>query len=300
MRSSPNRAFTLIELLVVIAIIAILAAILFPVFAQAKAAAKKTSCLSNQKQLSLGAIMYAGDYDDFFPFQANGDPGITYYGEPYVNGAMDPKAATNWDRGIYPYVKSYGVYLCPNAVDSDGAGKSSDGWGCYEERLQGQPTQFCASIAMNGITAGKSSASMPAPANTILMNETASKQKSSQAQPQLQSYGSGGWGPAGKYYDGADSPVVAINHSGGNFGWCDGHSKFSKKSGITYANYGAQGNVYYAGGGACLGSPPNIPGGVGDATVIHLLDNDPKVAGCNKAGGWAYDTWNIIPSQTQF
>ncbi|HEY0868042.1 MAG TPA: prepilin-type N-terminal cleavage/methylation domain-containing protein, partial [Fimbriimonas sp.] len=59
-----NRAFTLIELLVVIAIIAILAAILFPVFAQAKAAAKKTASLSNVKQLNLGQIMYATDNDD--------------------------------------------------------------------------------------------------------------------------------------------------------------------------------------------------------------------------------------------
>src|SRR5258708_2259929 len=59
-----KKAFTLIELLVVIAIIAILAAILFPVFAQAKEAAKKTSCLSNQKQVALAAMMYVGDYDD--------------------------------------------------------------------------------------------------------------------------------------------------------------------------------------------------------------------------------------------
>ena len=61
-----RRGFTLIELLVVIAIIAILAAILFPVFAQAKEAAKKTSDLSNQKQLSLGHIMYSSDNDDYF------------------------------------------------------------------------------------------------------------------------------------------------------------------------------------------------------------------------------------------
>lgn len=66
-RSHSRAGFTLIELLVVIAIIAILAAILFPVFAQAKAAAKKTVCLSNLKQLSLGALMYSNDYDDGYP-----------------------------------------------------------------------------------------------------------------------------------------------------------------------------------------------------------------------------------------
>ena len=64
---SKSRAFTLIELLVVIAIIAILAAILFPVFAQAKEAAKKTQCLSNLKQIGLGATMYATDSDDLLP-----------------------------------------------------------------------------------------------------------------------------------------------------------------------------------------------------------------------------------------
>lgn len=67
MFSSSRKAFTLIELLVVIAIIAILAAILFPVFAQAKEAAKKTSCLSNVKQITMGATLYIGDSDDTFP-----------------------------------------------------------------------------------------------------------------------------------------------------------------------------------------------------------------------------------------
>ena len=62
-----KKAFTLIELLVVIAIIAILAAILFPVFAQAKAAAKKAVSISNQKQISLSIIMYGGDFDDMYP-----------------------------------------------------------------------------------------------------------------------------------------------------------------------------------------------------------------------------------------
>jgi prepilin-type N-terminal cleavage/methylation domain-containing protein len=69
--SHRNRGFTLIELLVVIAIIAILAAILFPVFAQAREAARKTSCISNMKQIGLGLLMYAGDYDEVLPWAAS-------------------------------------------------------------------------------------------------------------------------------------------------------------------------------------------------------------------------------------
>jgi prepilin-type N-terminal cleavage/methylation domain-containing protein/prepilin-type processing-associated H-X9-DG protein len=90
-----KKGFTLIELLVVIAIIAILAAILFPVFAQAKAAAKKTSCLSNLKQQGLGALMYGGDNDDLLPDVAvYGDQAETYIFAAKVN----------------PYVKNRGIW----------------------------------------------------------------------------------------------------------------------------------------------------------------------------------------------
>src|SRR5438128_1676946 len=70
-----RRAFTLIELLVVIAIIAILAAILFPVFAQARAAAHRVVCLSNEKQIGMAMTMYASDYDDTLPGAAIGSQG---------------------------------------------------------------------------------------------------------------------------------------------------------------------------------------------------------------------------------
>src|SRR5512140_2696238 len=93
--NTMKRAFTLIELLVVIAIIAILAAILFPVFAQAKAAAKKTACLSNVKQQILGGLMYAGDNDD-------GMPDVAVYGdqtEAYIFAAK-----------VNPYVKSFALF----------------------------------------------------------------------------------------------------------------------------------------------------------------------------------------------
>ena len=85
-----RAAFTLIELLVVIAIIAILAAILFPVFAQAKEAAKKTQSLSNVKQIGLGVVMYQSDYDDCFPQSETGS------GDSYVS----------WAAVTYPYIKN--------------------------------------------------------------------------------------------------------------------------------------------------------------------------------------------------
>ena len=94
-----RKGFTLIELLVVIAIIAILAAILFPVFAQAKEAAKKTQCLSNQKNLSLAILMYANDSDDTFP---NGQDGVRtdYPCDSTVGQQVD------WTGAVYPYVKN--------------------------------------------------------------------------------------------------------------------------------------------------------------------------------------------------
>ena len=100
---SPSRAFTLIELLVVIAIIAILAAILFPVFAQAKAAAKFTSSLSNVKQVALGSIMYSGDADDMV---------VAYYG--YATPAQPDKYLTKdttYAGRIFPYVKSEDLFF---------------------------------------------------------------------------------------------------------------------------------------------------------------------------------------------
>ncbi len=89
-----KAAFTLIELLVVIAIIAILAAILFPVFAQAKEAAKKTQSLNNTKQIGLGSIMYMGDYDDMFPQSE------------YGGGGAGDDNYVSWAAAIYPYIKN--------------------------------------------------------------------------------------------------------------------------------------------------------------------------------------------------
>ncbi|MBX7131113.1 MAG: prepilin-type N-terminal cleavage/methylation domain-containing protein [Fimbriimonadaceae bacterium] len=106
-----RRAFTLIELLVVIAIIAILAAILFPVFAQAKAAAKSTQCLSNQRQLGIGLTMYIDDYDGR----------IFFFGHGVDVSRLDPTTPlgatrdNRWWNQIFPYTKTTrGLIECPS------------------------------------------------------------------------------------------------------------------------------------------------------------------------------------------
>ena len=100
-----KKGFTLIELLVVIAIIAILAAILFPVFAKAREKARQTSCLSNLKQLTLGALMYAQDYDETLPYTVIGVMGGQMYSVFEI---------------VEPYTKNTQINLCPSD-DSRGA-----------------------------------------------------------------------------------------------------------------------------------------------------------------------------------
>lgn len=111
-----RRGFTLIELLVVIAIIAILAAILFPVFAKAREKARQSSCLSNIKQLGLGILQYAQDYDERFPMAVAGGPTPPIYLFPEL---------------IDPYLKNTQIWQCPSKKDSlniSALGKSNVGY----------------------------------------------------------------------------------------------------------------------------------------------------------------------------
>ena len=94
-----RRAFTLIELLVVIAIIAILAAILFPVFGRARENARRSSCQSNLKQIGLGVMQYTQDNDERLP-----------HSDTFANGGR-------WPNRVYPYVKSVQVFVCPSAAE---------------------------------------------------------------------------------------------------------------------------------------------------------------------------------------
>ena len=111
---SRKRGFTLIELLVVIAIIAILAAILFPVFAQAREAARKASCVSNLRQMGTAAVMYAQDYDEIYPGLWQWSPGAIYAHSPYLYPPGWTPEQSLQQCQTCPYVKNGEIFGCPS------------------------------------------------------------------------------------------------------------------------------------------------------------------------------------------
>lgn len=164
MRKSHSRnfkrnvtGFTLIELLVVIAIIALLAAILFPVFARARENARRTSCLSNTKQLGLGALQYAQDYDEKLP--------------PSYDG-VSPSNVGGWFYIIQPYLKSVQLLYCPsdsgvNQAGGIGASNVSYGWNFVALTLE-------ACTPMNYGCGGVSLASIDKVSETVMLGDRGS------------------------------------------------------------------------------------------------------------------------------
>jgi len=136
---TTNTGFTLIELLVVIAIIAILAAILFPAFARARENARRTSCLSNLKQIGLGVMQYTQDYDEIYPMKRWSGTGDSALNDTY-----------SWRRITYPYTKSSQIYTCPS--NTYGTQPANDSYPGYAKLQPGDPT-FSRSYSINGQTA---------------------------------------------------------------------------------------------------------------------------------------------------
>ncbi len=162
-KRSRTYGFTLIELLVVIAIIAILAAILFPVFAQAREKARQISCASNEKQIGLGFLQYVQDNDESFPCEK--DTGAAY-GSPTYNTPSGVPAT--WDVQISPYLKSEALLKCPD--DPDTPIVTLPGLGGNVERSY---TVFTQLLDFNRTSTGARLAQISLPAGTALSSERA-------------------------------------------------------------------------------------------------------------------------------
>ncbi len=227
-----RKGFTLIELLVVIAIIAILAAILFPVFAKAREKARQSTCASNLKQLGLAYTSYAQDYDEIIPGnQFNLDAADTT--SKYVM-----KCGTRiqfWPQYLEPYIKSTGVYECPSGLSA----------ACGS--LPNTPRSYAVNVTLVGCcgtSGGQKMANITKPSETVLMADAGvhflfgdggSSYGWYTGTPHVDApSGSPTWGDTWKW--------IANRHSdGANVLWVDGHVKWMKEKTITHASlYAAQ------------------------------------------------------------
>jgi len=213
-------AFTLIELLVVIAIIAILAAILFPVFARARENARRSSCQSNLKQIGLGIAQYTQDYDETYPIKGYGcGPG---------------PSCTIWYDEVQPYVKSTQVFKCPsNPMNVSGYGshfQSTYGANVETPDGSGSDNNSASSAPFSGYgTPGVKISTLNSSSQTICVAEMFYPD----------AVGSTGWSVevncntnsnGNAKYDGqGNDPILFNGHlSTGNFLFCDGHVKSLK------------------------------------------------------------------------
>jgi prepilin-type N-terminal cleavage/methylation domain-containing protein/prepilin-type processing-associated H-X9-DG protein len=191
-----RRGFTLIELLVVIAIIAILAAILFPVFARAREKARQTSCLSNIKQAGLGILMYAQDYDEML---------VRHCYQP-------PSGGYPWQAAIMPYVKNTQMFRCP----SNSTAVSAVGCSSYTYNLSTVP-----GVGTVGCT-DRPMAQIQAPAGLLMIAEGLAAQA-----------WCGYWNRDTATPDPTNiDPTTGRHNEGMNICYVDGHAKWMKQSNV--------------------------------------------------------------------
>ena len=245
-----RSGFTLIELLVVIAIIAILAAILFPVFAQAREKARQASCTSNLKQITLAIMMYLQDYDETYvpggmanndggtsaPGVAPGGPylmfnnAMTQYGNaPYANcwgwPCIGSDGSGTYAARIYPYIKSLQVFTCPSANNSSMNSQDTSLWAPSTSQFltdslgNGHVRPNALSYAFQGDFGQQSAAAVDAPAERAIVFETG----------RLRAGFDADFGQDPVYYRTARWADWYNPHSGGSvLGFSDGHVKYYK------------------------------------------------------------------------
>jgi len=242
-----REGFTLIELLVVIAIIAILAAILFPVFAQAREKARQASCVSNNKQMVLATLQYVQDYDETFPFgyghwidgtwntQANGVPfvGDTPPNWRTTNAAYVAGVGEYWSNAVQPYTKNYQVVTCPSVANIADLGGV---------QAAGQPGPLNQTMTYNGLLQSYALAGEQAPAQVPMITESLGKGalKGFQApnpfikclpnatacryQPSASGCTLSNPGSTGNWFGFVDT--AGVHGRGQTYAYCDGHVKF--------------------------------------------------------------------------
>ncbi len=238
-----RRGFTLIELLVVIAIIAILAAILFPVFAQAREKARSASCLSNVKQAALGAKQYTSDYDEkWLPDQWVFWPASGSWG--------------TWMEQQKSYVKNTQIYLCPSAPTTPsaygytGAANRVAGTYCWGEWLRYTYWNWFGTVMFAGFPVGEATPAVNPwdycaniefskhPAQSAFLVEGSNITYDPVAG---MDFGSGAYTSLG----GSPADANYYRHQEGmNVGFCDGHAKWVKGSDFLSNNSGLTGGVY--------------------------------------------------------
>ena len=226
---AAKRGFTLIELLVVIAIIAILAAILFPVFARARENARRASCQSNLKQIGLGILQYTQDYDESFPLAVTGSTSTT--STPPVG----------WADSIQPYIKSTQLYQCPSEPTGPDPDPMSTGYSDYfynvvlsrPGNVSGPNNVSVSLSAVNNPTVTVMNGDGYAGSATFRSDGIASSTTNNTAAP-------GGQNQIGLVASGA----VAVRHLDGcTVSFVDGHVKWYKAADIAQA----RANIYKPG-----------------------------------------------------
>jgi len=235
-----RKAFTLIELLVVIAIIAILAAILFPVFARAREAARGSSCKSNLKQIVTAAMMYTQDYDEILVTSWAGSRANTPGAANYYNVPASPNVNVYWMYLIRPYTKNVGIYKCPShtmLAEADMINPQRTSYGHQHNNLGWQ------------LNAAPSMADVKSPAETIYFSDTGrftGDWVTFLANPDTEAFTLGNTGATyTRRYDQcmgcpglsptccADAMTVVGRHSGQvQIAYADGHVKAVRPSGV--------------------------------------------------------------------